>query len=254
MNKQHCSTAILAAALVLGACSTGHELAGVSRSRLVVDSRYDTRPDARAEAFTAPYRRQVDSLMSPVVGRAAETLAAGRPESKLSNLLTDILVWSAGRFGEHPDFAVYNIGGMRAAFAPGPVTYGDVLDVAPFENKICFVTLTGDKVLELFGQIAARGGEGVSHAVRLAITPGGRLVSAEVGGQPVDSGRLYRIATIDYVAEGNDQMVAFKASTDVVSPRGDENNVRNIIMDYFGDQARRGRAVSARLEGRIVVR
>lgn len=254
MKQQHWSITIVAAALMLGACATSHELAGISRSRLVVDSRYDTRPDARAEAFIAPYKQRVDSLMSPVVGRAAENLAAGRPESKLSNLLTDILMWSAPRFGEQPDFAVYNIGGMRAAFAPGPVTYGDVLDVAPFENKICFVTLTGKKVLELFGQIAARGGEGVSHAVRLVITPAGQLVSAKVGGKPVDSTRSYRIATIDYVAEGNDQMVAFKASTGVVSPQGKENNVRNIIMDYFGEQARLGHDVGARMEGRIVVR
>lgn len=254
MKQLHWSIIALASALTLGGCATRHSLAGISRSRIVVDSRYDARPDARAAAFIAPYKHQVDSLMSPIVGRAADVLAAGRPESKLSNLLTDILVWSGARFGEHPDFAVYNIGGMRAAFAKGDVTYGDVLDVAPFENKICFVTLTGDKVLELFGQIAMRGGEGVSHAVRLVISPAGQLVSAEVGGKPVDRTRDYRIATLDYVAEGNDQMTAFKASTDVVSPRGKKDNVRNLIMDYFGEQARKGLAVDASLEGRIVVK
>lgn len=78
-----------------------------------------------------------------------------KPESDLSNLLCDILVWEGQRRGENPDFAVYNMGGMRASFLKGDITYGDVLAVAPFENKICFLTLTGEKTLELFQQIAS---------------------------------------------------------------------------------------------------
>ena len=46
-----------------------------------------------------------------------------------------------------------------------PAWAGDVLDVAPFENKISFLTLSGDKVKELFEQMARRGGEGVSASV-----------------------------------------------------------------------------------------
>ena len=32
---------------------------------------------------------------------------------------------------------MYNKGGIRADLTKGDVTYGDILDVAPFENKIC---------------------------------------------------------------------------------------------------------------------
>ena len=180
-------------------------------------------------------------------------MAADRPESNLSNLLTDILVWAGKDYGERPDFAVYNIGGMRSAFAKGEVTYGDVLDVAPFENKICFVTLTGAKVKELFAQIAAAGGEGVSHGVELVITKDGRLKSARLDGREIDPEARYRIATLDFVAQGNDNMTAFKSATDVNSPAGKDNNVRFIIMKYMQEKMKQGMSVSSKTEGRIKI-
>lgn len=157
MCKKLIFSAFVSSALLWASCSSSHRIVGFERSRILIDSSYDKTADKEIAAFMAPYKQHVDSIMSPVVGTAAEYLYAERPESNLSNLLSDILVWCGKDYGERPDFAVYNIGGMRSAFAKGDITYGDVLDVAPFENKICFVTLTGDKVMELFGQIAASG-------------------------------------------------------------------------------------------------
>jgi 2',3'-cyclic-nucleotide 2'-phosphodiesterase (5'-nucleotidase family) len=167
--------------------------------------------------------------------------------------LADILIWGGKAYDEHPDLSVYNVGGIRAAFAKGKVTYGDVVEVAPFENKICFLTLTGEKLLELFQQIAKRGGEGVSHSVNLVITSDRKLKSALLNGKEINPQASYRIATLDYLAQGNDGLVAFKSSTDVKSPQTTENNVRFIIMDYFREQQKMGNIVDAHIEGRIVI-
>ena len=249
------NAAALAAVTALCASCATHgtwQVTGVERTRILVDNRYDTRPDAEAASFIAPYKAKVAEQMSPVVGHTARYMASYRPESELSNLLSDILVWAGARFGEKPDFAVYNEGGIRAALPKGDVTVGDVLDVAPFNNKICFLSLTGDKVLELFAQIASRHGEGVSHAVAMHIDKAGHLLGATVGGQPVDPKRTYRIATLDYLSHGNDDMVAFKAKTNVVTPDGEEHNVRFLIMDYMKEMAVKGIDVDSKVEGRIV--
>lgn len=244
---------LLPALLLASACKSQYKLAGISRSRILVDSRYDAAPDARATAFLQPYKRQVDSIMSPVVGSVARYMAAGRPESELSNLLADILVWGGRAYGEQPVMGVYNMGGIRAAFAKGQVTNGDVIDVAPFENKICFLTLQGDRLLQLFGEMAAMGGEGVSHGVELVITADGKLKSARLNGRPIDPAASYRIATLDYLAQGNDKLEAFKQATQVVSPQDQQNNVRFIIMDYFREQTKAGKIVDSQKEGRIKV-
>lgn len=234
-------------------CRSQYQMTGIERSRVLVDRSFDTQYDASLERFIAPYRHEVDSIMSPVVGKAARYMSAQRPESILSNLLADILMWAAKDYHEQPDLAVYNVGGIRAAFAEGNVTYGDVLDVAPFENKICFLTLTGEKLLELFSQIASVGGEGVSHGVELVITKDNRLSGVCLNGHDINPSANYRIATLDYLAQGNDKMYAFKDKTQVNAPQDASNNVRFIIMNYFREKMEQGEAVDSRMESRIIV-
>ncbi len=243
----------LSAMLMGTGCASHYELASVKRTRILVDSRYDAAPDAAAAKFMEPYKHRVDSVMGPVVGEVDHDMTAHRPESDLSNLLADIMVWGAKDYHEKVDFGVYNMGGIRAALSKGKVTYGDVLDIAPFENKICFVTLTGAKVLELFSQMAHTGGEAVSHGVELVFTRDHKLKSARLNGKEIDPKASYRIATLDYLAQGNDKMEAFKSATNVVSQQESSNNTRFIIMNYFKEQTAQGKVVNAHKEGRIRV-
>lgn len=227
---------------------------GVERTRILIDSVYDAGYDAEADSFIAPYRVKVDSMMSPVVGHIAVNAKGYRPESPLSNLLADILVWASSKYGEKPLIGVYNMGGIRASFVKGPVTFGDVLDVAPFENKISFLTLSGENLMELFREMASVGGEGVSRGVELCIGKDNSLVSARLNGQPIKPRKKYRIVTIDYLAQGNDRMTAFKKKTGYVAPAGEENNTRYIISEYFRQAEKDGRVVDCKVEGRIVVK
>ena len=240
--------------VIFTSCRSHYVLTDVSRSRLVIDSRYDAHPDAAATAFLAPYKQKVDSVMEPVMGSVARSMEAKRPESPLTNLLSDILMDMSAVYGEKPDFSVYNIGGIRASLVKGKVTYGDVLAIAPFENKICFVTLTGEKVLELFRQMAGNGGEGVSRGVELVISPDGKLLSARLHGKEIVPDASYRVATIDYLVQGNDHLTAFKDGTDLNSPQEEKNNTRYIISDYFRKAAAQGKVVDAKTEGRIIVK
>ncbi len=258
MKKRNCVKVALVAAAVLWlpACPCAaqkYKVTKVERTRILIDKHWDAQPDAEAAQFIAPYKAKVDSIMGPVVGSVAHDMVRYRPESELSNLLCDILIWGGKAFNEQPVFSVYNVGGIRSNLAKGKVTVADVNDMAPFENKICFLTLTGEKTLELFQQIAHRGGEGLSSGVRLVITQDGKLKSVTLNGEPIDPKKSYRIATLDYLAEGNDQLVAFKSGTDVVAPKQKENNVRYIIMDYFRELMKQGKAVESKIEGRCVV-
>ena len=246
---------LLLSALLLGsACQSHYEVASIQRSRILIDSRYDSQPDQKAAEFLKPYKHMVDSVMGPVVGRSAKYMTAQRPEGTLSNLLSDVLVWAAKDYNENPDFGMYNMGGVRADLPKGDVTYGDVLDIAPFENKIAFGTLTGAEVLELFGQMASVGGEGVSSSVRMVITKDGRLESATINGEPVDPAKNYRLTTIDYLLGGTDKLEALKKCRDINAPKDVSNNSRFVIMNYFRYMQKQGKEVDAQIEGRVVVK
>ena len=244
-------------ALLLSSCAPKHyQLTGIERTRIIIDSRYDQNPDEAAVRFMAPYKRVNDSIMAPVFGRVAHNMHPQRPESDLSNLLPDILIWAATDYNESPVFAVYNMGGIRSDLYKGDVTYEHILSVAPFENKICFITLTGELVMKLFEQIARRGGEGVSKGVELVISKsdaGYRLVSARLHGQEIDPAAEYRVVTLDYLQEGNDGMTALSVGKDVVKPQDPNNCSRFLIMNYFQDKHARGEIVDAQVEGRIKI-
>ena len=60
----------------LSSCSSHYQLSGVERTRIVVDKRFDAQPDAKAVAFLAPYKHQVDSVLGPVLGTVAHDMAA----------------------------------------------------------------------------------------------------------------------------------------------------------------------------------
>lgn len=254
MNRKTTLLALLATLFLASACRSHYEVAGIQRSRIVIDSRYDANPDAQAAEFLKPYKHVVDSIMGPVVGESARYMTAERPEGTLSNLLSDIMVWAAKDYNETVDFGVYNMGGVRADLPKGIITYGDVLDIAPFENKIAFTTLSGEAVTELFQQMASVGGEGVSRAVRLVITKDGQLVSATINGEPVDPQRDYRITTIDYLLGGTDKLDAFKKGRNINAPKDASNNSRFVIMNYFREQTKQGKVVDAQIEGRVTVK
>ena len=134
-----------------------------------------------------------------------------------------------------------------------------MLDVAPFENKICFLTLTGEALLEVFQQMAYRGGEGVSKGTELVIemdkdNEHGKLVSARLHGKDIDPKGEYRIATINYLIEGNDGMPSLGKGTNLVAPNDASNNTRFLIMNYFREHQARGEVVDAQIEGRITIK
>jgi 2',3'-cyclic-nucleotide 2'-phosphodiesterase (5'-nucleotidase family) len=259
MNHRLLFSGFLTALLMVSCAPKHYQLAGVERSRIIVDSRYDQNPDQTAAQFLAPYKQVNDSVMGPIVGQVAHNMHAKRPESDLSNLLADILIWSAKDYDEQPVFAVYNMGGIRADLTKGVVTYGDVLDVAPFENKICFTTLTGEKLMDVFREIASHGGDGVSKGVELVVKMDGKgekgeLISAKLHGKEIDPQAEYRVATINYLLEGNDGIPSLRDGKDVVAPQEASNNTRFLIMNYFRDMQAKGIVVDSKVEGRIKVK
>ncbi len=253
-NRLLNSVWVLAAggALLLSACRPDYKVTQVEASRVAIDSTWDIRPDTAMTALIAPYKAQLDSTMHRVVGRASMPMKAERPESPLSNLVADVLRQAAKKAtGSVADVGLVNIGGLRASLSKGEVTVEDVYEILPFENALCVLTLRGADLRHLFENIAARGGEGVS-GVRLTISADGRLLDCSVGGLPVDEERTYTVATLDYLAEGNDGMTALTAATHRQCPPG--ATLRGLFMQYVEQCAAQGRPLEAHTEGRITVK
>ena len=241
-----------ALALALSACRPACHVVRAEGSRVAMDAAFDARPDAEAIALLAPYKHRVDSMMGHVIGTSAIDMDAHRPESLLSNLVADILREAASStLGRPADMGLVNMGGLRTTLSRGCITMGDAYEILPFENSLCILTLRGSSLRKLFGNIAYRLGEGVS-GVRLEVSDDRKLLDATIGGLPIDDDRLYTVATIDYLAEGNDGMSALTEATSRICPPG--ATLRSLFITYVEQQAQAGRSVTAQMEGRVVVR
>ena len=238
----------ITACLLLTLSLAGQSIKSVSHQRILIDSRYA--PDEEGEKTLLPYRNVVDSIMKPVVGHSAKYMKAHNPESELSNLLADIMVWGGKIYAESPDIGFYNAGGIRAALPEGDITFGDINDMAPFDNRICFATLTGEQLLTLFQQIGRGYGFGVSHGVKVVYREK-ELVSITLHDKDIDPQGKYRMATIVYLMHGNDSFAELAHASFVVSPQDEHALARNVIASYFREKKAAGETVDAFIEGRV---
>lgn len=215
--------------------------------RVEVTNQLDMNPDAEALNIMKKYKPAVDSVMAPVLGRSLVPMSAGRPESLLSNWAADVMMeFSDVIDGQKADLGLVNMGGLRNNMPEGTVRRGNILLISPFDNRLTIVRLSGNDLLSLFQDIAAVHGEGVSHEVKLVITADGKLVDAKVCGQPVDPERIYRIATLDYLAEGNDRLYSLKKD-----PKPAVSNL--FTRDCMMRSIERARTITSQIEGRITV-
>ncbi|MDO5489946.1 MAG: 5'-nucleotidase [Bacteroidaceae bacterium] len=184
----------------------------------------------------------------PVLGMSRVTMTAGRPESLLGNWVADVLVeGSTCAGGPKADFGLANVGSLRSRMPEGIVRRGDILQISPFENNLVVLELKGKDVLELMRNIAAVKGEAVSREVRMEIDAEGNVLQVRIGEKEIDKKRTYLIATLDYLAEGNDRMYAFKKHR-----RKHETgmSVRELMMESVV----KNRTIDSRIEGRIVMK
>ena len=216
--------------------------------RIEVTSELDATPSEVAANVVAPYKASVDSIMAPPLGLSRVAMNAKRPESLLSNWAADVMVEGGTATGLEPaDMGLINIGGLRNNMPEGIVRRGDVMLISPFENYMVVLEMKGSDLLELMKDIAAVKGEGVSSSVRMEITEDGKLLSCTIGGTEIDPHRIYTVATIDYLAEGNDKMYSLKKAV----KRHDIGILaRDIMMEYIIKH----RVIDSKLEGRIIVK
>ena len=215
--------------------------------RIEVTGEWDAMPDSQALAIVAPYKAGVDSIMSPVLGMSRVAMNPNRPESLLSNWAADVMVEGSTATGlPAADMGLVNIGGLRNNMPKGIVRKGDIILISPFENSLVVLEMKGKDLLNLMQNIAAVGGEGVSSSVRLVISKDGKLISATINGEKISHKRTYTVATLDYLAEGNDKMYALKKAKK-------RHEIGLKTRDVMIESIIKHRIIDAKMEGRITI-
>ncbi len=127
-------------------------------------------------------------------------------ESAEGNLFTDLML--AATPGAH--VAVTNGGGLRADLPAGELTYGQLFEAMPFDNRFATVELKGSHLRKLVSSNLQRGGGILSWSglAATAVCKGSLLeLAITVGGKPLVDAQSYRVVTSDFLASGGDGLI-----------------------------------------------
>lgn len=211
-------------------------------------------PDPEVAAYVARYVAAAAEVAARPVGRISAGAARGRPESELGNLIADAQL--AATRGAGAQIAFMNPGGIRSDLVPGEggaVTFGDIYAVQPFGNTLVTMTLTGAQILALLDQQFANPNEpnvlAASAGFTMTLDPakpaGQRVISATLGGKPIDPDARYRVTVNSFIAGGGDGFTVLKGGTDAT--------VGPLDLDAFETYLRTGDAVAIPPTGRVTI-
>ena len=200
------------------------------------------------DSLIAPYKVEKEVSMNVVIGEVEETMEVGLPESKLSNLIADVLLTEGRKYIADVDIAVTNIGGIRRTLFAGPLTIGDVFEILPFDNSLLVLEYKGVEILALADAVALKGGEAIA-GMTLTIRDG-KAEDVKVGGEVVDTARVYKVVSTDYLSWGNDQLeplANYLKSTPL------NMMMRDAMFDYVTCATIKGEKIVTKLDNRIIV-
>lgn len=252
MNRNLMLSALLAMGTLAGmtACKSRYCVTGISGTRYEITSALDRNPDKRTAQFLQPYTDKVDSVMGQKLGISDQFLTRTGMESPLGNLLTTVLRESASPYLDNKpaQIGIMNIGGIRNNLPKGTITLRDVFEVSPFDNYLCVMTVSGKQLMDIFHDLAAYQ-MCVQGGARIVARHDGSIVSATIDGKPVDPDNTYTVATIDYLAEGNDKLTSMKR---ISGKKITKQTLRDCIINYIKGQTAAGKHISEQLDGRFV--
>lgn len=208
--------------------------------------------DSLVDSFVRPFRDSISLDMKKAVGVSASPLIKGKPESKLTNLVADVILKYGIEYCQKtrpeikPDASYVNYGGLRASLPQGEITVGHVFELMPFENEIVLIKIPGEAVQKMAEKIAERGGEGVS-GLKIGIS-NGSCRTLTVNGKTVDRGASYWIVTNDYIASGGDQMSMFLNPLKKIETK---LKIRDLLIQSMREMYKKDGIIDVKLDGRI---
>ena len=131
---------------------------------------------------------------------------AYKSESIEGNWFTDLML--AAR--PEASVALTNGGGLRADIPAGELTYGQLFQATPFDNRFALVKLEGKHLRKLVRANLRRDGGFFSFGGLTAVArcKQGKLdIAIKVGGKPLSETARYTLVTSDFLASGGDGVI-----------------------------------------------
>ena len=185
-----------------------------------------------------------------VIGYSTNAMDVSYPESALSDWFVDIIMAKTEKLaGKKVDIGVVNFGGIRIDMPQGDIILDDMLSMFPFKNQLVYVEHTGKQIRTILEKMAADRFQ-VLGGVRV-VAEGGKLLSAEIGGEPIDDEKVYGLATITFLLEGGDGLTL---AENALSVTAFEEDIIDAVLEFVYAETAAGRPTEYQTDGRVVIK
>jgi len=175
------------------------------RVQLVTPYADQVKPDIALTEALARQQQAVRNLADRVVGRLKFPLKKEGDEYGLGRLIAD-----AQRAAGRADVAIMNNGGIRADLPEGAITWGNVYQVQPFQNRLQRLTVTGAVLLDALEHcVAGRDHFPDCHVAGAQVwydagtAPGKRISRTRLeNGKSIDKDHTYTLVVSDFMTTG----------------------------------------------------
>lgn len=242
--------------------------------------------DAATAAYIDDLKAELAKITGRVIGTSDVRLVALEDDNytwavrahgtNLGDFVADAYLALAWHGGVMADIGFVNGGGIRANIEPGDVTYGDLIDVQPYNNQLCYVDTLGQNILDALEAGVAKlpepsGGlqhvSGLTYTVRTDVPssvqmPGGsfggvsgeyRVRDVQVNGEPLDVNRRYKLVSHTFLlVDGGDGLNMFMNDEAVLLDLDNKALIEYIQYDLKGTIGSEYANLAGR--GRIVIK
>lgn len=186
-----------------------------------------------------------------VIGYSTNAMDVSYPESALSDWFVDIVMAKTEKLaGKKVDIGIVNFGGIRIDMPQGDIILDDMLSMFPFKNQLVYVEHTGKQIRTILEKMAADRFQ-VLGGVRV-VAEGGKLLSAEIGGEPIDDEKVYGLATITFLLEGGDGLTLAENALSVTA--FEDEDIIDAVLEFVYAETAAGRPIEYQTDGRVVIK
>jgi 2',3'-cyclic-nucleotide 2'-phosphodiesterase (5'-nucleotidase family) len=235
----------------LVSCKPHAYISKVDTAVIALDTNNPAKEDTAALRLIKPFKEQMDARMNGTIAYSSVAMSRKLPEGLLNDFVADLVLKISNDLYKPADnkkieICLLNYGSFRAPLPKGKITLKNIYELMPFENALVVVTLSGEKMKEMFDYIAKVGGDplsGITMGLKDTI-PDNILIN----GKPFDVNKNYKVVTSDYTANGGDKMNFFK------TPLNREDvgiKLRDAIIMYVTEETSKGDTLKEVLDKRV---
>ncbi|WP_209327753.1 bifunctional UDP-sugar hydrolase/5'-nucleotidase UshA [Pseudoalteromonas sp. PA2MD11] len=164
-------------------------------------------PNKNLQDMLAVYQKKGAAQIAGKIGNVDAKLEGDRNKVRYEQVNLARVIIAAQMQSVGADFGLISGGGIRDSIQAGDVSYKDILKVHPFKNRITYIDMTGQELLDYLQVVTSFPPDSGAYLQYYKLSfkrDNDTLSDVKIAGKPLDMTKTYRMSINSYNASGGD--------------------------------------------------